>query len=126
MSKVVKAVGREVNKGLNRLSYTNPITWGVIPGAITCVIILTIISVLQVPVTGESERNVCTNFNGVKKCETKMVSNKYNILLYILAPLIGGVIVGGLIFQLGFIIHNPKTGAAIVGAGMMRKAITGK
>jgi hypothetical protein len=28
MAKVVKAVGSEVNKGLNRLTYTNPITWG--------------------------------------------------------------------------------------------------
>jgi hypothetical protein len=31
MAKVVKAVGSEVNKGLNRLTYTNPIIWGVIP-----------------------------------------------------------------------------------------------
>lgn len=48
-----------------------------------------------------------------------MVSNSWNILIYILAP-----IFGGLIFQLGFMIHNPKTGAAIMGAGMMRRAIT--
>lgn len=30
MAKTVKAVGRELNKGLlNRLTYTNPLTWGV-------------------------------------------------------------------------------------------------
>ena len=126
MSKAVKAVGNEINKGINRLTYTNPITWAVIPGSVACILILTIISVLQVPVTGESERNVCTTFNGVKNCEKKMVSNKWNILIYILVPLIGGCIIGGLIFQLGFMIHNPKAGAAIVGAGMMRRAITGK
>ena len=127
MAKVVKAVGNEVNKGLNRLTYTNPITWGVIPGAITGILILTIIAVLQVPLTGESEVRVCKKSgDGVKDCENKMVSNRWNILWYILAPLIGGAIVGGLIFRLGFIIHNPKTGAAIVGADMMRQAITGK
>jgi len=127
MAKVVKAVGSEVNKGLNRLTYTNPITWGVIPGAITCILILTIIAVLQVPVTGESEMRVCKkSVDGVKDCENKMVSNRWNILWYILAPVIGGAIVGGLIFKLGFMIHNPKTGAAIVGANMMRNAITGK
>ena len=126
MAKVVKAVGNEVNKGLNRLTYTNPITWGVIPGVITGILILTIIAVLQVPLTGESEMRVCQTTDGVKDCENKMVSNRWNILWYILTPLIGGAIVGGLIFKLGFMIHNPKSGAAIVGAGMMRQAITGK
>ena len=123
MSKVVKAVGNEVNKGINRLTYTNPITWGVVPGAITGILIFTIIAVLQVPLTGESEVRVCKKG---RECEDKMVSNRWNILWYILAPLIGGLIVGGLIFKLGFMIHNPKTGAAIVGTRMMRKAITGK
>ena len=126
MAKVVKAVGNEVNKGLNRLTYTNPITWGVIPGVITGILILTIIAVLQVPLTGESEMRVCQTTDGVKDCENKMVSNRWNILWYIFAPLIGGAIVGGLIFKLGFMIHNPKSGAAIVGVGMMRQAITGK
>ena len=59
MAKVVKAVGSEVNKGLNRLTYTNPITWGVVPGVITGILILTVIAVLQVPLTGESEVRVC-------------------------------------------------------------------
>jgi hypothetical protein len=126
MAKVVKAVGNEVNKGLNRLTYTNPITWGVIPGVITGILILTIIAVLQVPLTGESEMRVCKKTDGVKDCENKMVSNRWNILWYIFAPLIGGAIIGGLIFKLGFMIHNPKSGAAIVGVGMMRQAITGK
>ena len=54
-----------------------------------------------------------------------MVSNRWNILWYVLTPLIGNI-VGGIIFKLGFMIHNPKSGAAIVGAGMMRQAITGK
>ena len=126
MAKVVKAVGSEVNKGLNRLTYTNPIIWGVVPGAIAGILIFTIVAVLQVPIKGESEINVCNQINGKKECEKKMVSNRWNLLWYILAPLIGGVIVGGLIFKLGFIIHNPKTGAAIVGTGMMRQAITGK
>ena len=126
MAKAVKAVSSELNKGLNRLTYTNPMTWGVIPGIVSGIIILTIIAVLKVPVTGESERQICTEYNGVEKCEDKMVSNRWNILIYILAPIFGGLIIGGLIFQLGFMIHNPKTGAAIVGAGMMRRAITGK
>jgi uncharacterized membrane protein len=126
MAKVVKAVGSEVNKGLNRLTYTNPITWGVVPGVITGILILTVIAVLQVPLTGESEVTVCKTRDGVKDCENNMVSNRWNILWYILAPLIGGAIIGGLIFKLGFMIHNPKSGAAIVGVGMMRQAITGK
>ena len=53
MADVVKAVGSEVNKGINRLTYTNPIIWGVVPGVITCILILTIIVVLQVPLSGE-------------------------------------------------------------------------
>lgn len=126
MADVVKAVGSEVNKGINRLTYTNPIIWGVVPGVIACILILTIVVVLQIPLSGESEVLVCTNKSGIQECENKMVSNRWNILWYILAPLIGGAIIGGLIFRLGFFIHNPKTGVAIVGAGMMRKAITGK
>ena len=76
MAKVVKAVGNEVNKGLNRLTYTNPITWGVIPGAITGILILTIIAVLQIPLTGESEVRVCKKSrDGVKDCENKIIEH---------------------------------------------------
>ena len=76
------------------------------------------------PVKGN--KTVCTEFNDIEDCQKKMVSNRWNLLIYILAPLFGGLLIGGLIFQLGFIIHNPKTGAAIVGAGMLRNAINGK
>ena len=127
MSKTLKAVGSELNKGLNRLNYTNPLIWGVIPGAVTATIIFILIAaVFQVPVTGESEVNMCKTVGTERECEDKIISNRYNILWYIFAPLIGGLIVGGLILQLGFVINNPKTGAAIIGAGMMRKAITGR
>ena len=70
---------------------------------------MTIIAVLQVPVTGESEVSVCKKCRWSKRLQNKMVSNRWNILWYVLTPLIGGAIVGGLIFKLGFMIHNPKT-----------------
>ena len=98
---------------------------GVIPGLVIGIIVLLfLVLYLKVPIDGTSEKKVCDKDD--KHCENKDVSNKQNILIYILLPLVIGIVVGGSIYKLRFMIKNPKTGMLIVGTNMMRHSITGR
>lgn len=120
----VKNVRNVVQNGMNKLTFVNPIIWGILPGLIFGILVLfLLITVFQIPVTGKSNQRICNNHG---KCTTEIVSNRKNILFYILLPLILGIVTGTGIYKLVFYIKNPKTGAALVTTGFLRKAITGR
>ena len=58
-----------------------------------------------------------------KVCTQKKISNKINILWYILIPIFGGLFVGSMFYKLGFMINNPKTGVAIGAVSLLRGAL---
>lgn len=122
---VVKNVRNVVQNGMNKLTFVNPVVWGVLPGIIFAILVLTLlITVFKIPVTGTSDQQVCDE-NG-KNCKTETKSNAINLVFYIVLPIVLGLAVGAGIYKLVFYIRNPKTGALLVTTGFFRQAITGK
>ena len=108
MAKMMNEISSKLNKGLNQLlTLPNTILWGVLPGAIAGILILIIIIFSKVPITGESEIELCYKKNEAGYCKKNIISNRFNILLYTLVPLICGVLIGGFIFKLK--IRNTST-----------------
>jgi hypothetical protein len=139
MAEVVGAIGDQAARGVNAVTESitpvSVITWGLIPAAIVGVIALIILFFLGIPLTGTTHRKVCKpvpkDENGTSdpdvepECKEVEVSNKFNILWYILVPLITGAIAGFSAYKIGIMIKNPKFGVGIVGANMVRGAFTG-
>ena len=122
---IVKNVRNVVQNGMNKLTFVNPVLWGILPGIIFGILVLTLlITVFKIPITGTSEQRVCDEDG--KNCRVESKSNAINVLFYILFPVLLGLAVGAGVYKLVFYIKNPKTGALLVTTGFFRQAISGK
>lgn len=122
---IVKNVRNVVQNGMNKLTFVNPVLWGILPGVIFGILVLTLlITVFKIPVTGTSEQRVCDEDG--KNCRIENKSNAINVLFYILFPVLLGLAVGAGVYKLVFYIKNPKTGTLLVTTGFFRQAISGK
>lgn len=125
MTSIVKEIGKQASAATKAVSKSikpvNIIKWGVIPGIVIGVVVLLILLYLRIPISGTSIARVCSGTPQV--CVDKVVSNKYNILWYIFAPLVGGLIAGTITYKLGVIVKNPKFGVGIAGAHMIKDVI---
>ena len=101
----------------------NIIHWGILPGLMVGLITFIVLLFLPIQITGSREEYVCSEDDD-SNCYNKKISNKYNILIYIFLPLIFAFIVGSMVFKLGIMVKNPKFGVGVVGAKMLKNAIT--
>lgn len=125
----IKDIGDLTSRGFtgvkSNITGVNVVQWGIIPGLFTALITLVILFFLKVPLSGTTTHHICeTNKQDGEICQDKEVSNKYNILMYIFLPIIFAFIVGSGVFKLGIMINNPKFGVGIVGANMIKNAVS--
>ena len=132
-SNIVTTIGNQAHKALSRLNYVNPLIWGGIPGVIFAVVTLAVVIYIRPSLSGSKMVNEChpeSSCNGQhncgksrRVCRQRQVSNKLNILWYILAPILIGLVSGSIGYKVGFMINNPKTGTLIGMAGLVRGAL---
>jgi len=126
MASFVQAVGDQGARAASAVTRSivpvSPLFWGVIPGFIVGVLILVLCIFLRIPLKGSGEVDVCSGEGENEECSTEPYNYKWNLLIYIFAPLIGGGIAGGSFYKLGFMIKNPKMGATIVGTRLAGEA----
>lgn len=128
----IKDIGDLTSRGFtgikSNITGVNVVKWGIIPGLFTALITLVILFFLKVPISGTTTHHICEtkkqDGEDVEICQDKEISNKYNILMYIFLPIIFAFVVGSFIFKLGIMVNNPKLGVGIVGANMIKNAVS--
>ena len=91
------------------------VKWRLVPWAVTTVLMLAILFTAGISsgwFTGTSTYEYCTGPKDERKCETKERSKGWNILFVSLGSLLGGLLVGSMVYGIGVSIYNPKAAAA--------------
>lgn len=101
-----------IDKFSNSLDAVDVLKWCVIPGVLAYVVFFAIVAFLRLPVTGSYTYWGCTGDKERQRCSEKTYNNRYNVLIYIFAPILGACIVASSTYRLGFFIKNPKLGTA--------------
>lgn len=110
-----KGIGDQVSRGASALNKSivavNIVKWGVVPGAVGGFLYFLLLVFLGVSLTGSAEYRMCDDTGG--NCKVEKVSRRWNILWYIIGIPVVAIMVGGMCYQLGFMISNPKLTAGV-------------
>jgi len=126
MGNTIKSFGDQAARGINYIDKNiTPVSYyyWIVPALIAWVLTMIIIKFINPPLSGTHKGTVCTGEGANQHCEEKDINNKYNILWYIILPIIIGSISGGIVYKLAFELKNPKFAAGVMGVEMIEGLI---
>jgi hypothetical protein len=121
----VDSLGNQIGRGATyiseNLSAPNIVFYAIYPAIFFYLVMLLLLIYIRIPITGEHDSYVCVKYNNQpEKCSTTKVTNRYNILYYILVPIMFAIVMSAIIYKTALYVHNPKFAATVVGAHAIR------
>jgi len=116
-----------INEIASHITAVSVVKWGLIPAAITLMLVVGLCYSLGVRVTGTTSAQVCVGRGAGKDrdCKVKQISNLWNVLWISMIGVVASSVVGVSSYKMGLAIYNPKIAAGMVGARVGADVISG-